>query len=94
VLFIRKSYDQGKTSRDLEGNVLTIPGFGKATLAELIVDANSYRLSMLGLQLGSPTKGGVSAGVASGTAPASPNTTAVDFARGQFIGLRTKPSIL
>ncbi|HEY6182540.1 MAG TPA: hypothetical protein VIW67_09855 [Terriglobales bacterium] len=67
-----KATIKGKLPGTLEGNVLTIPGFGKATLAELIVDANFYRLSMLGLQLGSPTRGGVSAGVASGNGSSQP----------------------
>ncbi|HSS96244.1 MAG TPA: hypothetical protein VLK33_04410 [Terriglobales bacterium] len=43
-------------------NVFTIPGFGKITLAELSVEANHYRLSMLRLQLGSPLVGHVSIG--------------------------------
>ena len=52
-----------------QGNVLIVPGFGKITLAELIVDCNSYRLSMFRLELGCPTKGGLSGG--NGTANGS-----------------------
>jgi len=55
-----KANVRGRLPGTLQGNVLTIPGFGKAILAELIVDANAYRLSMLRLQLGSPTTGGIS----------------------------------
>ena len=57
-----KATIKGKLPGTLQGNVFTIPGFGKAALAELIVDANSYHLSMLRLQLGSPTTGGISIG--------------------------------
>lgn len=53
-------------------NVLTIPGFGKITLAELVVDCNSYHLSMLRLELGCPTKGGVSVGNLSGNGTSQP----------------------
>ncbi len=63
---------QGKLPGTLEGNVLTIPGFGRAALAALIIDANSYHLSMLGLQLGSPTVGGMSAGVVIGNGTSAP----------------------
>ena len=56
-----KATIKGKLPGTLQGNVLTIPGFGKAVLAELIVDANTYSLTMLRLQLGSPTTGNLSA---------------------------------
>jgi hypothetical protein len=53
---------KGKLPGTIQGNVLAIPGLGKVTLAELIVDSNSYRLSMFRLELGCPTKGGLSGG--------------------------------
>jgi hypothetical protein len=52
----------GKLPGTVDKNVFTIPGFGKVTLAELSVEAKHYRLSMLRLQLGSPTVGHVSVG--------------------------------
>lgn len=67
-----KATIKGKLPGTLQGNVLTIPGFGKAMLAELIVDANSYHLSMLRLELGSPTKGSVGIGVGSGNGTSDP----------------------
>jgi hypothetical protein len=67
-----KATIKGKLPGTLQGNVLTIPGFGKAILAELIVDANTYHLSMLRLQLGSPTHGSVSAGNVSGNGSSEP----------------------
>jgi hypothetical protein len=67
-----KATIKGKLPGTLQGNVLAIPGFGKATLAELIVDANSYRLSMLRLQLGSPTTGNISAGNVIGNGTSAP----------------------
>ena len=53
---------RGKLPGTIQGNVLTIPGFGKATLAQLIVDSNSYHLSMIRLELGCPTHGNISVG--------------------------------
>jgi hypothetical protein len=55
-----------------QGNVLTIPGFGKITLAELIVDCNSYRLNMFRLELGCPTQGGLSGPNLSGNGTSAP----------------------
>ena len=55
-----------------KGNVLIVPGFGKITLAELIVDSNSYRLSMFRLELGCPTKGGISGGNLVGNGTSAP----------------------
>ena len=59
---VEKITPKGKLPGTIQGNVLTIPGFGRISLAELIVDANSYRLSMFRLELGCPTKGGISGG--------------------------------
>jgi hypothetical protein len=59
---VEKITPKGKLPGTVQGNVLTIPGFGKISLAELIVDSNSYRLSMFRLVLGCPTKGGISGG--------------------------------
>ncbi len=67
-----KAHIDGRLPGILQGNVLTIPGFGKATLAELIIDANSYRLSMLRLQLGSPTTGGIGIGNIIGNGTSQP----------------------
>lgn len=63
---------KGKLPGTQSRNVLTIPGFGKITLAELIVDSNSYRLSMFRLELGCPTKGSASGGVAGGNGTSDP----------------------
>jgi hypothetical protein len=43
------------------GHVLDVRGFGRVLLAELMVDCNSYHLTMLRLELGCPTEGKVSA---------------------------------
>ena len=59
---VEKITPKGKLPGTIQGNVLTIPGFGKISLAELIIDSNSYRLSMFRLELGCPTRGGVSGG--------------------------------
>jgi hypothetical protein len=53
-------------------NVLIVPGFGKITLAELVVDCNTYRLSMFRLELGCPTKGGLSGPDLSGNGTSAP----------------------
>lgn len=66
---VEKITPKGKLPGTIQGNVLTIPGFGKISLAELIVDSNSFRLSMFRLELGCPTKGGISGG--NGTANGS-----------------------
>ena len=42
------------------GHVIDLPGFGRIFLAELLVDHNSYRLSMLRLELGCPVHGALS----------------------------------
>ena len=48
---MEKITPKGKLPGTIQGNVLIIPGFGKLSLAELIVDSNSYRLSMFRLEL-------------------------------------------
>jgi len=67
-----KATIKGKLPGSLQGNVLTIPGFGKAILAELIIDANSYSLNMLRMQLGSPTTGFISASHVIGNGTSQP----------------------
>jgi hypothetical protein len=59
---VEKATPTGNLPGSGKGNVFHIPEFGKITLAELIVDCNSYRLSMIRLELGCPTKGKMSAG--------------------------------
>jgi hypothetical protein len=59
---VEKITPKGKLPGTIQGNVLTIPGFGKISLAELIIDSSSYRLSMFRLELGCPTRGGLSGG--------------------------------
>ena len=39
------------------GHAIDLPGFGRIFIAELLVDHNSYRLSMLRLELGCPVHG-------------------------------------
>jgi hypothetical protein len=54
----------GKLPGTPEGHIFRIPEFGKIVLAELVVDCESYRLSMLRLELGCPVKGAASAATA------------------------------
>jgi hypothetical protein len=54
------------------GNAFEVPEFGRVFLGELIVDGNSYRLTMLRLEMGCSTHasfGGPVAGVNGGTIP-------------------------
>jgi hypothetical protein len=43
------------------GHVIVIPEFGKVILGELLVDHNSFRLTMIRLELGCPTEASVGA---------------------------------
>jgi hypothetical protein len=43
------------------GNILEVPGFGQIFLGELIVNGESFNLSMVRLELGCPTQGKASA---------------------------------
>jgi hypothetical protein len=62
----------GKLPGTNQGNVFTIPGFGKVSLAELIVDCNSYRLNMFRLELGCPLAGGLTGGNIIGNGTSAP----------------------
>ena len=48
---------QGTFSGKTYGHVICVPDFGKIILGELIVEQNSYHLTMIRLELGSPTQG-------------------------------------
>jgi len=48
---------QGTSSGKAYGHVICVPDFGKIILGELILDQNSYHLTMIRLELGSPTQG-------------------------------------
>jgi hypothetical protein len=48
---------QGTSSGKTYGHVICVPDFGKIILGELILEQNSYHLTMIRLELGSPTQG-------------------------------------
>jgi len=54
------------------GHVIEVPEFGKAFLAELVVDHNSFQLSMLRLELGCGTDGSVDVGSGRGNGTTYP----------------------
>jgi len=54
------------------GHAFEVPGFGKAFLAELVVDQNSYQLTMVRLELGSPVQGQLSIVTGKGNGQTSP----------------------
>jgi hypothetical protein len=54
------------------GHVLEVPGFGKVFLAELVVDRNSYQLTMVRLELGSPVQGQFSMATGKGNGTTAP----------------------
>jgi hypothetical protein len=69
---VEKITVKGRLPGTQQGNVINIPGFGKITLAELIVDSVSYRLSMVRLELGCPTTGSISVGNIVGNGSTNP----------------------
>jgi hypothetical protein len=54
------------------GHAFEVPGFGKAFLAELVVDQNSYQLTMVRLELGSPVQGQFSMATGKGNGTTAP----------------------
>jgi hypothetical protein len=54
------------------GHAVEVPGFGRAFLAELVVDQNSYQLTMVRLELGSPVQGQFSMATGKGNGSTNP----------------------
>ena len=54
------------------GHAFVVPDFGKVFLAELVVDQNSYQLTMARLELGSPVQGHLSLCTGKGNGQTSP----------------------
>ena len=63
------AYDVSLGDQKVEGNVLSIPEFGKIILAELTVDCDTFHLTMLRLEMGCLAHGTMSIGgnIANGT---------------------------
>lgn len=57
------AFDVSLGGRKLPGNVIDVPEFGKIILAELIVDCDTFHLTMIRLEMGCIAGGSMSAGV-------------------------------